>query len=66
MMRIRITQQQPDGAALNGQPWPAEGDEVDVPTAQGAHLVASGVAEEVPDEAPKRGRKTRPKGGDGA
>lgn len=65
-MRIRITQQQPDGAQLNGEPWPAKNDEVDVPTAQGAHLVASGVAEEVTDELPKSGRKSRPKGGSDA
>ena len=63
-MRIRITQQQPEGALLNGEPWPAEGDEVEVPTAQGAHLVASGVAEEVTDEPPKGGRKSRARGGD--
>lgn len=50
-MRIRITQAMPKGAQLNGQPWPAEGEETDVPTAQGAHLVASGVADEVVDEA---------------
>ncbi|MGW1796948.1 hypothetical protein ACWCQN_13275 [Streptomyces sp. NPDC001984] len=65
-MRIRITQAMPEGAQLNGEPWPAEGAEVDVPTAQGAHLVASGVAEEVTDEPPTRGRKSRPKGGTGA
>jgi hypothetical protein len=63
MMRIRITQQQPEGAVLNGEPWPAEGNEVDVPTAQGAHLVASGVAEEVSEEPRQSGRKSRPKGG---
>lgn len=62
-MRIRITQQMPEGAVLNGEPWPAEGDEVDVPTAQGAHLVASGVAEEATDEPPKSSRKSRPRGG---
>jgi hypothetical protein len=64
-MKIRITQAMPEGAQLNGEPWPAEGDEVDVPTAQGAHLVASGVAEEAADEQPKGGRKSRPKGGTG-
>lgn len=63
-MKIRITQAMPEGAQLNGEAWPAEGDEVEVPTAQGAHLVASGVAEEAVDEAPKRGRKAQPKGGD--
>jgi hypothetical protein len=64
MMRIRITQGMPEGAQLNGEPWPAEGDEVDVPTAQGAHLVASGVAEEVVDKPAQRGRKSRTKEGD--
>lgn len=63
-MRIRITQQQPEGALLNGEPWPAEGDEAEVPTAQGAHLVAAGVAEEVTDEPSKGGRKSRARGGD--
>ncbi|MCH5677831.1 hypothetical protein [Streptomyces gilvus] len=63
MMRIRITQGMPEGAQLNGEPWPAEGDEVDVPTAQGAHLVASGVAEEAP--AKRRGRKSGRGGDDG-
>jgi len=63
MMRIRITQAMPEGAQLNGEPWPAEGAETDVPTAQGAHLVASGVAEEVTDEQPRGGRKSRAKGG---
>lgn len=63
-MRIRITKQQPEGAQLNGAPWPAEGDEAEVPTAQGAHLVASGVAEEVADEPSKSVRKSRTRGGD--
>lgn len=58
-MRIRITQGMPEGAQLNGEPWPAEGDEVDVPTAQGAHLVASGVAEEATEETRPRGRKRK-------
>jgi hypothetical protein len=59
MMRIRITQAMPEGAVLNGEPWPGEGEETDVPTAQGAHLVASGVAEEVTEESPSRGRKRK-------
>ena len=63
-MRIRITQAMPEGAQLNGEPWPAEGDEVDVPTAQGAHLVASGVAEEVTEETRPRGRKRKAATGD--
>ncbi|MEV8546235.1 hypothetical protein [Streptomyces sp. NPDC051572] len=65
MMRIRITLQQPEGAVLNGEPWPDEGDEVEVPTAQGAHLVAAGVAEAVDDKPAPRTRKSR-RGGDDA
>jgi hypothetical protein len=42
--------EQPEGAVLNGQPWPGVGEEAEVPTAQAAHLIASGVAEEVTDE----------------
>lgn len=61
-MRIRITLQQPEGAVLNGEPWPDEGDEVEVPTAQGAHLVA---AVAVDDKPAPRTRKTR-RGGDDA
>jgi hypothetical protein len=64
MMRIRMTQAMPDGAVLNGEPWPSEGDEVEVPTAQGAHLVASGVAEEVTATPPARGRKRKGDGGE--
>lgn len=61
-MRIRITQQQPEGAVLNGMPWPAEGEEAEVPAAIGAHLVAAGVAEDVGEAAPRR----RTKGGGSA
>ncbi|MFJ6645771.1 hypothetical protein ACIQPS_08930 [Streptomyces sp. NPDC091290] len=65
-MRLRILQAAPEGALLCGQPWPAEGEEIDVPTAQAAHLVASGVAEEVADTPSKPARKSRAKeGGDG-
>jgi hypothetical protein len=56
-MLIRITQPQPEGALLNGQPWPEEGGTADVPTAQGAHLVASGVAEPAEQPAPRRKRR---------
>ncbi|MET7643045.1 hypothetical protein ABZS83_05250 [Streptomyces sp. NPDC005426] len=31
----------------DGVPWPAEGEEADLPTAAAAHLVSAGVAEEV-------------------
>lgn len=63
-MRIRITQQQPAGAMLHGVPWPGEGEEIELPTAQAAHLVASGVAEEVtePEPKPKARRKPRDEG----
>lgn len=65
-MKIRILVGMPDGAVLHGRPWPAEGDLVDdLPTAVAAHLVASGVAEEVPDAPPARRRKSR-KGDDDA
>jgi len=63
MMRIRITQQMPDGAQIDGVPWPAEGEEIDLPTAQAAHLVASGVAEEVLEEPQRGSRKSRQRGG---
>lgn len=62
-MRIRITRQQPAGAMLHGVPWPDEGEEIELPTAQAAHLVASGVAEEVTSAAkPKRRSKPREQG----
>ena len=43
----------------DGEPWPAKGEAVELATATAAHLVASGVAEQVTDEAPPR----RTKGG---
>jgi hypothetical protein len=59
-MKIRILVSQPEGAVLHGRPWPTEGTEVDdLPTAVAAHLVASGVAEEVTEENRPRGRKSR-------
>jgi hypothetical protein len=61
-MKLRILQAAPQGALLCGQPWPAVGDEIDLPTAQAAHLVASGVAEEVVDPPRKTSRKSRVKG----
>jgi hypothetical protein len=57
-MKIRITQAMPEGAVLHDRPWPAEGAEIDdLPTAVAAHLVSSGVAEEVTEETRPRGRK---------
>ncbi|WP_460067386.1 hypothetical protein [Streptomyces sp. YKOK-I1] len=49
-MRIRMLVQMPDGATRDGEPWPAKGEAAELPTAAAAHLVASGVAEEVTDE----------------
>lgn len=64
-MKIRIMRAMPEGAVLYDRPWPEEGTEVDdLPTTVAAHFVASGVAEEVIDETPARGRKSRAKGGD--
>ena len=45
-MKIRITQAMPEGAEID-----------DLPTAGAAHLVSSGVAEEVTEETRPRGRK---------
>ncbi|GGZ80257.1 hypothetical protein ACFOOM_07580 [Streptomyces echinoruber] len=66
-MKIRMLVQMPDGAARNGEPWPDKGETADLPAAEAAHLVASGIAEEVPeqDEAeqapePRRGRRKAP------
>lgn len=56
-MRIRMTVAMPEGATRNGEPWPGLGGESDVPTADGAHLVAAGVAEEVTPSGPKTGRR---------
>lgn len=61
-MKIRMLVDMPEGATRNGQPWPAKGEDADLPTAEAAHLVASGVAEEVPAEQPRRRRKTTDEG----
>ncbi|MFG2276971.1 hypothetical protein ACGFNY_45350 [Streptomyces chartreusis] len=59
-MKIRILVSQPAGSVLHDRPWPTEGTEIDdLPTAVAAHLVASGVAEEVTEETRPRGRKSR-------
>lgn len=55
-MRIRMTVDMP--GTRDGEPWPAKGEEADLPTAAAAHLVASGVAEEVEDK-PRRKRGGR-------
>ncbi|MFI8278526.1 hypothetical protein ACIGBH_27370 [Streptomyces sp. NPDC085929] len=65
-MRIRMTVAMPEGATRNGEPWSGLGEETDVPTADGAHLVAAGIAEEVDESSPKGGRrKASAKGVDG-
>ncbi|MFI6274312.1 hypothetical protein [Streptomyces sp. NPDC050988] len=59
-MRIRLLVQMPEDSSRNGQPWPAKGESVELPTADAAHLVASGIAEEdtEPDPPVKpRGRR---------
>lgn len=59
-MRIRMLVQMPEGSARNGRPWPAEHESTELPTAEAAHLVASGIAEEdtEPDPPAKpRGRR---------
>lgn len=67
-MRIRMLVDMPDGASRNGEPWPAKGKPVELPTAEAAHLVASEVAEEVPEQdepdaeqAPAEPRRSRRK-----
>lgn len=73
-MRIRLLVDMPEGAARNGQPWPAKGESVDLPTAEAAHLVASGIAEEVLEDQgeaeqespePRRGRRKATTEGEG-
>ncbi|MFD9569990.1 hypothetical protein ACFWBI_09110 [Streptomyces sp. NPDC059982] len=65
-MRIRMTVAMPEGATRNGEPWPATGEETDLPTHDGAHLVAAGVAEQVVEPEPKTSRrKAVAKGVDG-
>ncbi|MFI1001988.1 hypothetical protein ACIP10_15340 [Streptomyces galbus] len=60
-MKIRMLVEMPEGAARNGQPWPAQGEMAELPTAEAAHLVASGIAEEVTEAAEEpRPRRRRP------
>lgn len=59
-MKIRILVSMPEGAVLHGRPWPTEGTEIDdLPTPVAAHLVASGVAEELTEQVRPRGRRSR-------
>lgn len=57
-MKVRMLVDMPAGAARNGEPWPAKGEAVELPTAEAAHLVASGVAEEAAE--PRRSRRKTP------
>jgi hypothetical protein len=56
-MRIRMLVDMPEGAARNGEPWPDKGAVTDLPTAEAAHLVACGVAEEVIEEPAAEGEQ---------
>lgn len=55
----------PEGATRDGEPWPAKGEDAELPTAAAAHLVASGVAEEVVEQAATEPRQGRRKTTDG-
>lgn len=46
-MRVRMLVAMPDGATVDGQPWPKRGKEGDFPPHQADHFVASGIAEYV-------------------
>ncbi|MFE9886276.1 hypothetical protein [Streptomyces scopuliridis] len=48
-VRMKITM----SGTRNGEEWPPKGAAVDLPTGEAQHLVAAGIAEEVPDEAPE-------------
>lgn len=55
-MRIRMLVEMT--GTRDGQPWPEKGVAADLPTAAATHLVAAGVAEEVPtSEQPARKRR---------
>ena len=58
-MLIRMLVGMPEGASRNGEPWPAEGETAELPTAEAAHLVASGIAEEVTDPVRAGAAETR-------
>lgn len=49
-MRIRMTVEM--SGTRNGVPWPKRGETTELPTAEAAHLVAAGIAEQVPDAPP--------------
>jgi hypothetical protein len=47
----------------DGQPWPRKGEEAELPTAAAAHLVASGIAEQVEDTGPDDKPRSKSRGG---
>jgi hypothetical protein len=49
-MKIRMKVEM--SGTRNGQPWPVRGEVADLPTAEAAHLVASGIADEVVEPEP--------------
>jgi hypothetical protein len=60
-MRIRMLVDMP--GTRNGQPWPPKGEVTeDIPTAEAAHLVGAGVAEQVDDEPKQRPARRKPSG----
>ncbi|MFJ9243808.1 hypothetical protein [Streptomyces sp. NPDC101776] len=59
-MRIRMLVQMPPGGLRNGQPWPDEGEETEIPTGEALHLVAAGIAEEIAEQSAAPSRR-RPK-----
>ncbi|KIF69241.1 hypothetical protein HY68_12630 [Streptomyces sp. AcH 505] len=61
-MKIRMLVEM--SGTRDGQPWPAKGVPTELPTAAAAHLVAAGVAEEVPDGGAPAARKRREPRGD--
>lgn len=72
-MKIRMLVQMGDGALRDGEPWPKQGEVADLPTAEAAHLVAAGVAEQADDEDQEQDakatvpapRRRKPRGGGG-
>ena len=53
-MKVRMKVQM--SGTRNGEEWPAKGEVAELPTAEAAHYVASGIAEEVtaPEAAPEQ------------
>lgn len=47
-MKIRMKVQM--SGTRNGKRWPKAGETADIPTGEATHLVASGIAEHIPDE----------------